>query len=211
MTLLLPFFLGFLIAAIGIVPPGLINMTVAKVSLKNGKKEAVFFALGATLIIFIQSFIALLFANYINSNPDIINSLQEIGLLIFVILTVYFFWKAKVNKVKKEEIKVQSKTKSFFLGMLLAALNLFPIPYYVFVSVTLAAYGYFNFNPIFIYPFVVGVASGSFFVFILYVQFFKKRKAKSTFLLQNGNYIIGSITGLISIITLYKIVKIYFI
>jgi threonine/homoserine/homoserine lactone efflux protein len=210
MTLLLPFFLGFIAAAIGITPPGLINMTAAKVSLKDGRNEAIFFAIGATVIVFFQTFLALLFANFINSRPDIINRLQEIGLFIFLALTIYFFWKAKKAKLPKSENKVRSKTNRFFLGMLLSTLNLFPIPYYVFVSITLSTYGYFYFSESFIYAFVAGVVSGSFLVFYLYILFFKKKDAKSSFLMNNGNYIIGSITGLVSLFTLFKLIKGYF-
>lgn len=210
MNLIFPFFLGFLIAAVGIIPPGLINMTAAKVSLKDGRNEAIFFAIGATIIVFIQSYSALLFANFINNHPSVINSLEEIGFIIFFSLTIYFLWKAKKTKNSKTEIKVRSKTNRFFYGMLLASLNLFPIPYYVFISITLAAYGYFFFEPSYIYSFVTGVVSGSFLVFYLYILYFKKREAKSSFLINNGNYVFATLTGLVSIITLIKLLKVGF-
>ena len=210
MALVLPFFLGFIVAAIGITPPGLINMTAAKVSLKDGRTEAIFFAVGATLIVFFQTFLALLFADFISSHPDVISKLQEIGLFIFIALTVYFFWKAKRPKLPKGEIKIRSKANRFFLGMLLSALNLFPIPYYVFVSITLSSYGYFYFLKPFIYAFVMGAVVGSFLVFYLYIVYFKKREAKSSFLINNGNYIIGTLTGLVAIVTLFKLIKGYF-
>jgi threonine/homoserine/homoserine lactone efflux protein len=210
MNLLSPFFLGFITAAIGITPPGLINMTAVKVSLKDGRNEAISFAVGATIIVFFQTFLALLFANFINSHPNVINSLQEIGLFIFIALTIYFFWKAKKPKLPKSETKVRSKTNRFFLGILLSALNLFPIPYYVFVSITLSAYGYFSFLEPFIFAFVGGAVAGSYLVFYLYIIFFKKRESKSSFLMNNGNYIIGTITGIVSIVTLFKLIKGYF-
>jgi threonine/homoserine/homoserine lactone efflux protein len=210
MILLQPFFFGLIIAAIGITPPGLINMTAAKVSLKDGRSEAISFAVGATVIVFFQTFLALLFANFINSHPDVISVLQETGLFIFIALTVYFFWKAKKPKLPKSETKVRSKTNRFFLGMLLSALNLFPIPYYVFVSITLCAYGYFSFLQPVIFAFVGGAVAGSFLVFYLYIVYFKKSEAKSSFLMNNGNYIIGSITGLVSLFTLFKLINGYF-
>ena len=210
MTLLQPFFFGLIISAIGITPPGLINMTAAKVSLKDGRNEAISFAVGATVIVFFQTFLALLFANFINSHPGVISVLQETGLFIFIALTIYFFWKAKKPKRPRSETKAHSKVNRFFLGMLLSALNLFPIPYYVFVSITLSAYGYFSFLQSFICAFVGGVVAGSFLVFYLYIIFFKKREGKSSFLVNNGNYIIGSITGFVSILTLFKLIKGYF-
>jgi threonine/homoserine/homoserine lactone efflux protein len=210
MTLLLPFFLGFIVAAIGITPPGLINMTAAKVSLKDGRNEAIFFAVGATVIVFFQTYLALLFADFINSHPDVINKLQEIGLFIFIGLTVYFFWKAQKPKLPKSETKIRSKANRFFLGMLLSGLNLFPVPYYVFVSITLSTYGFFYFLEPFIYAFVAGAVVGSFLVFYLYIVYFKKREDRSSFLMNNGNYIIGALTGLVSIVTLFKLIKGYF-
>lgn len=210
MNLLPPFFLGFIVAAIGITPPGLINMTAAKVGLKDGRNAAISFAVGATIVVFFQTLLAILFAHFINQNPGIINLLQEMGLFIFTALTVYFFWKAKKPKLPKSETKVRSKTNRFFLGMLLSALNLFPIPYYVFVSITLSSYGYFAFVQSFIYAFVLGVVAGSFAVFYLYIVYFKKGEAKSSFLVNNGNYIIGCVTGLVSIITLIRLINDYF-
>jgi threonine/homoserine/homoserine lactone efflux protein len=53
LTLFLPFFFGFLAAIIGVIPPGIINMTAAKVSLIDGKKRAMMFVLGALIIVFI--------------------------------------------------------------------------------------------------------------------------------------------------------------
>ena len=211
MEFILPLLLGFIIASIGILPPGLINMTAAKVSAVDGRNEAISFAIGATFIVLFQTYVALLFAKFIFSRQDIITILQEIGVLLFLGLSVFFFRSARKPKKVAQEIKIHSKTSRFFLGMLLSALNLFPVPYYVFVSVTLSSYGYFYFNSFFIYTFVLGVVLGSFSVFYLYILFFKKQENKTSFLIDKGNYIIGSITGLISIITFLKLIKNYWI
>ena len=40
----MPLILGFAIATVGILPPGLINMTAAKVSVIDGRNEAISFA-----------------------------------------------------------------------------------------------------------------------------------------------------------------------
>ncbi len=203
MDLILPFLFGFFFAIIGVLPPGLINITAAKVGLKDGKTEAISFAFGATIIVFFQSFLALMFANIINT-PNVINLLQEIGFVLFSILTLYFLWKAKRTLKPKEKIKVRSKTNRFFYGLLLSSLNVFPIPYYLFVSITLSTSGYFKFLNSFIFSFLFGVVLGTFLIFNLYILFFKKRNLKSSFLMDNGNYIVAVITGLVSLITFFK-------
>lgn len=211
MDIILPLILGIVISAIGVALPGLLNMTAAKISIRDGRKSAVIFALGATTIVFIQTYIAVSFAKFINSNRGIIHLLQEIGLGIFTILTLYFLFFAKkpVSKPDPEHVEVAERSKAgrFFLGSLLSALNFFPVPYYVFISITLSTYETFSFDHLFVLLFVSGVTLGSFLMFYVYIVFFKKIKQKTDFFMNNINYIIGTVTGLISIVTFIRIVR----
>ena len=209
MNLITSLFLGFVTAFVGITPPGLINMTAAKVNLKEGKKSAYWFVLGAVIIIFFQAAIAILFAQFIKERPEVIVLMREFGFVIFALLTVYFLLIAKKPKKKKEIIKKRSTSTRFFLGMLLSALNFFPIPYYVFVSVTLASYNLFYFDTTYVFIFVAGVVLGSFLVFYFYITFFQKIQNKTDYLMRNMNSIIGGITGLVSLITLLNIIRYY--
>lgn len=209
MNVITSLFLGFITAFIGITPPGLINMTAAKVNLKEGKRSAYWFVLGAVIIIFCQASLAIFFAQFIKARPDVVVLLREVGFGIFLLLTIYFLFIAKKPKKKKGKIKKKSTSTRFFLGMLLSALNFFPIPYYVFVSVSLASYNLFYFDITSVLVFVTGVVLGSFLVFYCYITFFQKIQDKTDYLMRNMNTIIGSITGLVSLITLINIVKYY--
>ena len=209
MNIITSLFLGFITAFIGIIPPGLINMTAAKVNLKEGKRNALWFVLGAILIIFFQSFFAIVFAKIINRHPELVTLLREVGLGIFATLTIYFLVLAKKPKYKTRKLTKNSKTSRFFLGMLLSGLNFFPIPYYVFVCMTLASFKLFSFDTTSIFIFVNGVVLGSFSVFYGYICFFNGIGNKTDYVTKNMNIIIGSITGLISVITLWNVVKYY--
>ena len=203
-----PIILGILIASIGILPPGLINMTAAKISVKDGKNRALMFVLGALIVIFFQTLIALIFARYIDSHQEIGLLFREIGFVIFSILTIYFFWIAKKPASNvHDNIKVKSKKSRFFLGMIISAINFFPIPYYVFMSITLTSLGYFAFNESSIYFFTSGVVLGSFIVFYGYITFFKNLETKTTFISKNMNIIIGSITGFVAFLSLIYILR----
>ncbi|MBS7253023.1 LysE family transporter [Flavobacterium branchiicola] len=211
MALLTPLLSGFIAAAIGIIPPGLINMTAAKINLKEGKKNALWFVIGAVLVIFFQVYVAVLFARVIDNRPDVVTLLREIGFVTFSILTIYFLFIAKEPKAKKKaKIKKSSKKSRFFLGMLLSGLNFFPIPYYVVVSVTLATYHLFVFENNTIFTFVLGSVLGSFAALYSYIAFFGKIEKKTDYLLRNMNTIIGSITGLVALATLFNILNYYF-
>jgi threonine/homoserine/homoserine lactone efflux protein len=205
MLFFLPLVLGFCIAFLAVILPGLINMTAAKISTQEGKNVALSFALGASLIIFFQTFIAVLFARFISSHQEIVSTLQEIGIFVFSLLSIYFFWIAKKPKKIKTDSKVKGKSNRFFLGMLLSTLNLLPIPFYVFASMSLSASGYFSFDKIPVSFFVIGVVSGSFSVFYIYIVAFKKIEKKTEFLMRNINTIIGSVTTFMAIVTLFKL------
>jgi threonine/homoserine/homoserine lactone efflux protein len=210
MSVLLPFISGFFAAIIGVFPPGLINMTVSKISIKDGRKPALSFVAGALVIILIQTYISVIFAQYLDSHNEVIVLLREIALVVFSLLTFYFLFFAKKGTFKNpKEVKVKSKRSRFVMGMLISAINFFPIPYYVLISVTLASYQLFEFQKIPIYSFVLGVVLGSFIVFYLYVVFFNKMKTKTDFLVKNMNYFIGSITGTIAVISLINVLHYY--
>ena len=83
MTYILPLVLGFCISFLAVILPGLINMTVAKISLQESKIEAISFAAGASTVVFFQTFIAVMFARFISVHEEIVATLQEIGIFIF--------------------------------------------------------------------------------------------------------------------------------
>jgi len=205
MHYILPLVLGFCIAFMAVILPGLINMTAAKISTQEGKNEALSFAIGASVIIFFQTFVAVLFARFISNHEEIVATLQEIGIFVFSLLSIYFFWIAKKPKKIKADSTVKGKSNRFFLGMLLSTLNLLPIPFYVFASISLSASGYFSFEKIPVAYFVTGVVLGSFTVFYIYIVAFKKIEKETEFLMRNINTIIGSVTAFMAIITLFKL------
>jgi threonine/homoserine/homoserine lactone efflux protein len=209
MSILLPFISGFLAAIVGVFPPGLINMTAAKVSITDGRKRAMIFVLGAILVIIIQTYISVLFARYINQDESLVVLLREIGLGIFIVISVYFLFFAKKPKpkIKHENMQLKSKRSRFFMGMLISAVNFFPIPYYVLVSITLASYNIFTFEITAILSLVLGVVLGSLSIFYCYVVLFEKMKTKTDYFVKNMNTIIGLITGIIAIVTLINVVN----
>ena len=211
MTFFVSFLSGFMAAVIGIFPPGLINMTAAKTSVNDGRNRAMLFVFGALSIIFFQTYISVLFAQYINNHDEVVVLLREIGLIIFSVLSVYFLVFAKKPNTEQEKaLQIKSKKNSFFIGMLISVINFFPIPYYVFVSVTLASFKIFSFDIFSIFCFVFGTVAGSFIVFYCYVVFFDKMKSKTDYFVRNMNTIIGTITGIVALITLVNILKYYY-
>ena len=206
MSLLINFIIGLFASIVGVTPPGLLNMSAAKISMKEGRKKAFLFSLGVATTVLIQTFIALIFARYIDKNPEIVDMLQKVALGIFVSITIYFFIVAKKNPPETVKEVNHSKTNRFFSGIILAALNLLPLPYWVYISITFSSFGWFSFSQPELWACVIGSAVGTFIVLGLYTWFFRPKENQRGIKL-NMNYVIGTITATISVITFIKILK----
>lgn len=199
------FFLGLIIALVGVIPPGLLNMTAAKVSLKEGPNRGIIFSVGVCLIVFLQTYIAAMLARYLNNHQDAVEILQRVAFVIFVLITVYFLLLAKTPTKQELETESKSAHSRFFQGMFLSAINLLPIPYQAYMTITIAGFGWFNFEKTSILTYVTGAAMGTFVMLYVYIFFFDKVKNKKLTTQKNMNYIIGTITGIVAGITLINI------
>ncbi|MGY0391555.1 LysE family transporter [Bizionia sp. KMM 8389] len=207
MNIALVFILGFIATFLATLPPGLINITAAKISLKEGNTRGVMFSLGACFIIIFQALLATIFARYLSNHPGVIDVLRIVALVIFAILSIYFLFIAKGNEKKKKDVDSRSKTKRFFHGMFLSTINFFPIPFQAYVAITIASFGILKFSNFGIASFVAGSTLGAFGALYLYMHFFDKIKDRKIASQKSMNYLIGIITGLVAIITLVNMLK----
>jgi threonine/homoserine/homoserine lactone efflux protein len=209
MALLFNFIIAFSAAFIGVIPPGLINMSAAKISMKEGRRNATLFSLGVCVTVMLQTYIALLFARYLEKNPDIIASLEQVALGIFICITIYFLFIAKdTRRAIPDNLVRKSKKKRFFGGIFIASLNVLPLPFWVYVSVTFSAFGWFSFETPELLMAILASGLGTFTILRLYIHFFKREdSSRNTPLKVNMNFIIGAVTALISLITAFKIFK----
>lgn len=205
MTFVLAIFLGLIISIGGIIIPGMLNITIAKISIKESQKQALNFALGAVVVVFIQSFLGTYFAKFLDANPVFSEGLKKIGTFIFIGLTIAFTIMGFNAKKKKEiEVKIDKKRNRFFYGMALSSFNMFAIPWYALTTLMMSSKELFQYDIISILLFSFAASSGTYFVFFLYAKFFKKIEYKLTFIVQNINFLIATLTGIVAVSSLYK-------
>lgn len=199
------FFATYSAAFMGVVIPGLINMTAAKTSAKKGRLAAILFSVGASCVVVLQAYIAVLISQYLYNNPVIIDLLLKIALVVFTVFTIYFFIIARKNKKKKaKEIKV-SKTNSFFKGVFLAALNVLPIPYFSGLNAAWNISGWIKFELLDILTFILAAGLGTFSTLYIYVVYFNRLETKSNRFSKHSDYILSALMFILVIITLIRI------
>lgn len=199
------FLITYLAALLGVVPPGLVNMSVAKTCVKRGKKNGIFMAAGASFVVLIQASIAIVLARYIFDNPFVHNILLRAGLVIFIILTVYFFVMAKRRKTKEVEVSPTSGFKSVLKGMMIGTLNIFPIPYFVALGAALNVNGNIEYHFLNNAVFVLAASLGTFSTLYLYALFFARIEAEETFFARYSNYFMAGLMLVLVIITFIRI------
>lgn len=206
MNITLIFFLGLVIALVGVIPPGLLNVSAAKISLKEGYSRGIVFSIGVCITVAFQTYIAIIFARYLSNHPDIVEVLKQVALVIFILITIYYFFFAKKDTKSDVNTNGRSKKSRLFLGIFMSAINVFPIPYQAYMGITLATFGLLDFEQISIISYVAGAMSGTFVMLYIYIFFFERIKNKKFTTQKNMNYLIGGITGAISVVTLISII-----
>jgi len=193
----------FLWSFFGVLPPGIININAAKISVEQGRKAALIFTLGACLVIAAQAGMAVVIAEFLNLSADELSIIQKIGIAIFFCLSIYFFFSAKVkSEPKKFELK---KKRSLFLkGIIFSILNVFPIPFYSFVCTTLTTSGNFNFSTSDVIIFILAIVVGSFMAISTYIVLFKKSNNSENFG-RNTNYVLSFLALALAIFSVVKL------
>jgi len=197
-------FYGVLMAYIGLISTGMLNMTALKISLSTNKKESIKFALGASLVVFFQAGIALFFADYFVKNPKIIEVLKVIGVFVFFMLSVLFF----ILSRKVLNAKTTKGTRNNFLkGIAMSVVNMLAVPFYLGISIYLASINKIIIEQPYIILFVFGSALGSYLLLYTYIIMAAVINNKIAFIARNINLILSILFLILGILTLFKLLR----
>lgn len=199
------FLVTFFASLVGVIPPGLVNMTVARACLERGKNNGILVAVGASIVVTFQALIAILLAKYIFFNPYVRNILLRTGAVIFFFMAIYFFAKAK-QKRTKIKIYRNNNTRSFFKGVMMSAINVLPIPYFCAIAAGMSVSGKIEYDALRITVFIIGAGAGTFVTLYFYVFSFLKIEKKTTSIAKYSNYFMGILMLILVVITLARII-----
>ena len=202
MSYFLHVFYGIIMAYFGLLSPGMLNMTALKIRINKSENESLKFAIGASIIVFLQAGIALFFADYFANNPTIIDNLKIAGIFVFFALSIFFYVLSK----KKMESNSKTIGKNYFLkGVLMSSVNMLAIPFYLGLSIYLVSVNKIVIEQPYILLFVFGAAIGSFLLFYTYIFFAKIIIKKVSFIATNINIILSILFLSLGILTLIKV------
>jgi len=202
------FAIGFLMAFIGLMSPGLMTMTTLNTAIDRGSKSAVKFAMGAALPIVIQAHLALLGADYIKKHPNVINDFSKIAVFVFFLLGILFLKQYRQRKlvIKTPQFNIKS---SFWYGFFISTINPLAIPFYFTYSTLLEFQGWLKIEHPYISAFVLGAVLGAYSILRIYGKNAPKLLSKLQFVTKNFKLILALVMFVLGLGSLMHVLKVY--
>ncbi len=130
--------LGCILGAVMALTPGLINLAVAERTIRRGYRAGVQVTLGAGVMEFIYTFLALYFIDVIIQNRSIGLFLKVGAVFLFFGLSIFYLLR-KAEPINQPRSK--PTTRDFVMGMGVTAMNLLIVPTWIFLGLWLRSYG----------------------------------------------------------------------
>jgi len=167
MNIALYFIISFIISALGSLPTGLITLTVMQRAVDAGKKAGYMLSFGATVMEFVYTYIALYGLTFFQENVATNYYLQVFATVVFFAFGAY-----NLSKESKPPAKPNKKYDYFDFGrgILVAAMNVLIIPFWLFIAIWLSSYDMRFDTQTNIITFSIGSALGALVVFIGYAE-----------------------------------------
>jgi threonine/homoserine/homoserine lactone efflux protein len=210
--LLLTLFIGIILNAMGYIPPGNINLTVAQLTINKGMRQALYFILSFSCVEVFFTFGMMRFARWISSDVSLDSNISEVRLgtyvdafmiMLFIVMgTITWINRKKIPKTKTEDNR--SRKGSVFYGMLLGVLNPVQIPFWLFFGNYVILHDWIQTNYLSLVIFSIGSGMGSALALYGYAHFAKYIQEKFAL---SSHLINRSIALFLFALALYLIIK----
>lgn len=202
-TYLLHIGIGVFLSFVGSIPMGTINVTTADTAIREGFRAALWVAFGAALIEFVQALFALKFSSLIVDNPQMEVTIQWVSAIIFMVLGLYFILR---EDNEQEYPQAKTRARGFFKGVVVSALNVLAIPYWIFCGSYLAANDWLELRENDqIAVFSGGVFFGTFLLLMLYARLGVYADNKSSWLRNWSGVIVAIIFFGLAVLQVFRV------
>ncbi len=197
--------LGAVLGFIGFLPIGMINLNVADTALKQGMREAMAMAFGASVIGFFQALASLFFAGVIMTRPEIEIYLNWISVPILIGAGLFFLYGPKPKGAPEQTPGMRNQR--FLKGALLSTMNVVAIPFWVFYATYLSTMHLISVDDnLLISLFSLGGGLGMLAVFYLYARLGKYADQKLAALTRYSSTAIAIVMFVLATIQIIRLV-----
>jgi len=180
----LTFFIGVIANALGYIPPGNINLTLVKITINRGFKQAMKFIIAFSSVEFFFTWFIMHAAKWLATQVKLDMVIDWIMLVLFASLgTITWIHRNKPPKAN------YSDRASVRYGIILGIVNPVQVPFWMITGTYLITHQWIVDGQIALIIFSVGAAAGAFlalFMYAKFAQYIQSKFALSTKLINTG-------------------------
>ncbi len=188
MNLAIYFFVALILSFLGSLPIGLITLTITQKTIEKGKQSGLLIALGATVMEFGYTYLALNSLDLLKQNIEIGNYIKIFAIVMFTLLGVYYFFKKSIPKLKQTS---DYHYFDFLRGVIVGLMNMLIFPFWIFIGIWLKSNGMFFEDQSYILTFSFGATIGAFLAFLTYIWLSGMIEKKIETINQYTNKVVG--------------------
>lgn len=180
----LTFFIGLFVNFIGYIPPGNINLTLVKLTVNRGLKQAFTFIISFSCVEFFFTYFIMHAARWLSAQVRLDMVIDWVMVVLFAVLGG-ITWAHR----KKQPKTTYSDRQSIKYGILLGFLNPVQVPFWIISGTYLITHQWILAGKVALVIFSAGAAAGAFLALFLYAKFagyIKSKFALSTRLINTG-------------------------
>jgi threonine/homoserine/homoserine lactone efflux protein len=162
----LTFFLGLIANFIGYIPPGNINLTVVRITINRGIKQAMQFIIAFSCVELFFTFFIMHAAKWLSAQVHLDVVIDWVMFALFLVLGI-ITW---LNRKKPPQAK-QSEHASIKHGIILGFVNPMQVPFWIITGTYLITHEWILDGNIALIIFSIGSAAGAFLCLFLYARF----------------------------------------
>jgi len=198
------FVIAFAASAGATIPPGLLNMNVARIRVANGSGPALRFIAGVATVIAVEAWAAAAFSKFVYENPEVQRNFLWLGIGVFSLLTWYFF-----NRSQKSVQALKDQRNFFLRGAIMGALNVLNIPFYAVMHAVLRNASLVRLAPSETLVFAAAAMSGTAVVLFGYSYGSSKVNFDELNFQRRANRLIGFVMFALAVISLIRLIWSY--
>src|SRR5476651_2130584 len=162
----LTFFIGLIANFIGYVPPGNINLTLVKITINRGIKQALQFIIAFSIVELFFTYVIMHGARWLSAQVKLDIVIDWVMVVLFATMGI-ITWRHR-NKLPRPK---DAATNSFKYGILLGFLNPVQIPFWIITGTYLITHEWIPAGQLELVIFSFGSAAGAFLCLFLYAHF----------------------------------------
>ncbi|NTE00888.1 LysE family transporter [Agrobacterium tumefaciens] len=210
--LFLTFILGILLNAMGYIPPGNINLTVAQLTINKGMRQVWYFIFSFSCVEVFFTFGMMRFARWAMSdiNPNEAVSEVRLGTLVDCFMILMFIVMGTITWVNRKKVPKTSnknddkRSGSVLYGLILGVLNPVQIPFWLFFGNYVILHEWIKTDYLSLVVFAIGSgfgSAGALYVYAHFATFIQEKFALSSLIINK------SIAIFLYVLAAYLVVK----